>query len=417
MLLENKSDINAVDALGRTPLHAAAERGQVDIARMLGAHGASLTALDKAGRTPDKVTDNPDMKAMLAKLAAAEKDKSAMEKLAAESSLREAADAEERRAAEAEEKRAAEEAAAVAKAEAEERMAKEAEQRKKRAAEREAAAAAEAASSATAAAAASAAAAISTAHATGSPRVGLDKGSPKSSSPGAGGGRGLGIGEQGPAHAVPTSSGPNLKNVTSSGVHNPAAGAAGLFSPSAGDDYNSEDDEPLPGDRAASQIPRQETLEALAEEGKKAAKARADAWRTSREAQHAAAEAKAGARKAEELRLAKAASETAARVRDEAAQYKEKEKAAKAAAIASMMAKLCDPALTVPEAQPGDFSLDQLRQAAGKEAMRDKGIVSTKREWYLSPKDFEAAFGMSKEDFYHLPEWKQAKTKKEQQLF
>jgi hypothetical protein len=42
---------------------------------------------------------------------------------------------------------------------------------------------------------------------------------------------------------------------------------------------------------------------------------------------------------------------------------------------------------------------------------------STKREFYLSADEFAAVMGMPKPEFYAMPAWKQAKLKKDKQLF
>lgn len=47
-----ETDLNQADPHGDLPLHVAARAGQVAIARELARHGASLVALDSAGRTP-----------------------------------------------------------------------------------------------------------------------------------------------------------------------------------------------------------------------------------------------------------------------------------------------------------------------------------------------------------------------------
>jgi hypothetical protein len=57
------------------------------------------------------------------------------------------------------------------------------------------------------------------------------------------------------------------------------------------------------------------------------------------------------------------------------------------------------------------YSLVDLRQR------RVEGIDKHNREQYLSPKDFEAAFGMSKEEFARCPKWKRDKLKGGLSLF
>jgi hypothetical protein len=307
---------------------------------------------------------------------AAEDNNEEKARLAKESAERETLEAEERRMLDAEERRLEAEAAAKSKSEAEARMAKEAEQRKKRAAERVAGDAAPA-----------------TGPAAVTPSVAL-----KSSS------------------ASPGSANGGSKPST------PAGGASGstpttpsAFSP--GGEYDDDDDEPLPGDRASSQIPRDDVLEALHEEAKKNAKAKADAWRTARDGARKDAEAKAALRATEDLRLAKAASELK-KQQEEANKAKAAADAkAKADAIAAMLSKLNEPELALPEAAEGAFSYAQLKELSGKEAMSNAGVLSTKREWYLSAAEFATVMGVPKAEFYTLPAWKQAKMKKDKLLF
>ena len=153
------------------------------------------------------------------------------------------------------------------------------------------------------------------------------------------------------------------------------------------------------------------------EEAKKAAKGKADAWRTARDDARRDAEAKAAARAAEDLRLAKAASELKKQQAEAGKAKAEAEAKAKADAIAEMLSKLNEPELSVPEAAEGALSYAQLRELSTKEAMRDAGVLSTKREWYLSPAEFATVMGVPKTEFYTLPAWKQAKLKKDKQLF
>jgi ankyrin repeat protein len=52
LLIQAGADVNAVDQVGRTPLHAAAERGQRELAAELLAKGARVNSRDENGRTP-----------------------------------------------------------------------------------------------------------------------------------------------------------------------------------------------------------------------------------------------------------------------------------------------------------------------------------------------------------------------------
>lgn len=62
----------------------------------------------------------------------------------------------------------------------------------------------------------------------------------------------------------------------------------------------------------------------------------------------------------------------------------------------------------------GTFSYDRLISASTNPA---PGIDTFKRETYLSPADFEAVFGMSKEAFQQMPKWKRDQKKKALDLF
>jgi len=46
-----------------------------------------------------------------------------------------------------------------------------------------------------------------------------------------------------------------------------------------------------------------------------------------------------------------------------------------------------------------------------------EGIDGNKREIYLSNKEFAKLFGMDKEAFSQLPQWKQSSLKKDKKLF
>jgi hypothetical protein len=140
-------------------------------------------------------------------------------------------------------------------------------------------------------------------------------------------------------------------------------------------EYDDDDDEPLPGDRVMSQIPRDDVLEGLHAKAKEQAKAKADAWREQRDGARKEAEAKAAQRAAEELRLAKAASEHKKAHEEEKKAKAAADAKAKADAIAAMLEKMNEPELTVPEAKPGAFTYAQLKELSTKEAMRDSGIL------------------------------------------
>ena len=355
-------------------MHSACERGQLDIVRLLGAHGVSLEAKDKQGRTPWQAAANDDIRAMLDRVAASLKDDGAKSELKQENAAVAALDGEARAIAEAEERRIEAEAAAQAKAEAEQRMAELDEQRRVRAAQREAAAA-------EAAAAAGAQAAPA-----GPASPGVSPRSPSATSPGQGGG------------ATPGSP------VT-------PGGAAG--------EEEDDDDEPTPGDlaRLRPQIPQHDAMEQLRGAAAAAAKAKADAWRRAREEAKAAEGAKAAVKEEEAKRLLKAQSEVTKQRMEMEKKRQAEEAAAKAAAIAAMVAKMNEAELTVPEAQEGSLTYEQLKQLGDKDAMRAAGVHSQKREAYLGDAEFAAVMAMAKPAFYALPQWKRDKLKKEKGLF
>jgi len=46
-----------------------------------------------------------------------------------------------------------------------------------------------------------------------------------------------------------------------------------------------------------------------------------------------------------------------------------------------------------------------------------RGIDSKRRETYLSDSEFQTVFGVTKEEFYQQPRWKQDQQKKKADLF
>ena len=58
------------------------------------------------------------------------------------------------------------------------------------------------------------------------------------------------------------------------------------------------------------------------------------------------------------------------------------------------------------------YTLEELR-----EDKLPEGVDPNHLETYLSSKDFNRLFEMSKEDFYSLPVWKQVKLRKEKNLY
>ena len=260
-------------------------------------------------------------------LLAAEADNAEKQRLSKESAEREKLEAEERKQQEEAERLLDQELNAKAKAEARDRMAQEAELRKKRMSEREA-----------------------------SGRVSGSAAQPASPS------------------VVKRSPG------TASGGASPLSPSAGNgpTSPSGfstGDYDDDDEDEPLPGDRVRSQIPRQDVLETLHAQAKANAKSKAEAWRGERDAARKEAEAKAAAKAEAELRLAKAASELKKQQEEDKKAKAQAEAKAKAETIAAMMSKLNEPELNVPEAAEGAFTYAQLKELSTKEAMRDAGIL------------------------------------------
>lgn len=64
-----------------------------------------------------------------------------------------------------------------------------------------------------------------------------------------------------------------------------------------------------------------------------------------------------------------------------------------------------------------NVEVDNYYSLAQLQAKSVDGIDGANREKYLSPKDFEAHFKMTKEEFYKLPRWKQSEAKKALILF
>ena len=259
-------------------------------------------------------------------LLAAEADNAEKQRLSKESAEREKLEAEERKQLEEEERRLDQELNAKAKAEARDRMAQEAELRKKRMSEREA----------------SGRVSGSAAPQPASPSV--VKRSPGAASSG--------------ASPLSPSNGPTSPSGFSTGEYD-----------------DDDEDEPLPGDRVRSQIPRQDVLETLHAQAKANAKSKAEAWRGERDAARKEAEAKAAAKAEAELRLAKAASELKKQQEEDKKAKAQAEAKAKAETIAAMMSKLNEPELNVPEAAEGSLSYAKLKELSTKEAMRDAGIL------------------------------------------
>ena len=356
--------------MGRTPMHSAAERGQLDVVRLLGAHGVDLNAKDKQGRTPHAAAANDDIRAMLDRVAASQQDEGAKAALTAEADAAAALDGEARHMQEAEERRLEAEAQAAAKAEADARVAELDAQRRQRAASR-------------------------------------------------GSGGASNEGAAAPAGPVSPSITPRGDGIAPSSPNGDAAHAASPpATPSGGlEDDDEEDDEPTPASRARAQIPTADKMEQLRGAAAALAKAKADAWRQSREAAKSAEEAKAAAKAEEAKRLVKAQSETSKAREEELKRRQQEEAAAKAAAIAALMAKMNESEIAGPEAAEGSLSYEALKAMPDKEAMRTAGVLSQKREWYMPTAEFATVMGMAKPEFYAMPQWKRDKLKKEKGLF
>mmetsp|Transcript_13460 Transcript_13460/g.29431 ORF Transcript_13460/g.29431 Transcript_13460/m.29431 type:complete len:327 (+) Transcript_13460:83-1063(+) len=69
---------------------------------------------------------------------------------------------------------------------------------------------------------------------------------------------------------------------------------------------------------------------------------------------------------------------------------------------------------TTEAAEAGFYTLEQLTE---KHIWEKLDVKANERETYLSPKDFEALFAMSKDDFTKLPKWKKENLKKKHNLF
>jgi ankyrin repeat protein len=67
VLLEHGADINALRNDDSTPLHISAQRGNVEVARMLLEHGASTSVKNKFGKTPLRVARSSDVIELLSK--------------------------------------------------------------------------------------------------------------------------------------------------------------------------------------------------------------------------------------------------------------------------------------------------------------------------------------------------------------
>lgn len=67
LLINSGADINVRNSDGRTPLHLAAKGGYVKIAEMLITWGAEVIPMDKSGKTPYDWADTQEMKDLLVK--------------------------------------------------------------------------------------------------------------------------------------------------------------------------------------------------------------------------------------------------------------------------------------------------------------------------------------------------------------
>ncbi len=68
MLIAAGADVNAVDKIGRTPLHYACNEGYESIVRALVAAGAKVDVKDNEGRTPADIATERGFKGILAVL-------------------------------------------------------------------------------------------------------------------------------------------------------------------------------------------------------------------------------------------------------------------------------------------------------------------------------------------------------------
>lgn len=205
---------------------------------------------------------------------------------------------------------------------------------------------------------------------------------------------------------------------------------------------------------------RSEKLKQLRLEAASAAKAKANKWKAERESKRNLEEEAMRQKKEEMMRLTKEESEIKKRLEEEKKRKKEEDARIKAEAVAAIIAAVKEPELAVDEAKEGQYSYEQIKGWSTAEQMRQNGIRATRREFYLSEKEFAEVFGappsrvaalpsalasrppaagaarveaaklpdaplcaasslagMTKDDFYNQAKWKQDKQKKEKGLF